>query len=166
MVINAFFGPNFLSFSLGVSFSLHFTPSLWPSGFPSDFGNVGSFNVIAHVGGNLILGIIVVVRELLFQKQIVLCTWFTAHEKHSLVGQALPPGAGVEMEHGLEGPWARVSLAYPSLPAALCDLVGCSPPGPSVHGILQDLPHPGTECWSPVLQADLSPSEPPGKPPS
>ena len=53
----------------------------------------------------------------------------------------------------------------------------CSPPGSSVHGILQarilewvaipfsrGLLHPGIEPESPVLQADSWPSEPPGKP--
>ena len=56
----------------------------------------------------------------------------------------------------------------------------CSPPGSSVHGILQarilewvaisfsresgDLPDPGMEPGSPALQADSLPSEPPGKP--
>ena len=45
-----------------------------------------------------------------------------------------------------------------------------SPPSSFVHGILQattldwDLPHPGIEPGSPVLQADSLPSEPPGKP--
>ena len=52
-----------------------------------------------------------------------------------------------------------------------------SPPGFSVHGILQarilewllflspgDLPGPGIEPTSPELQADSLPSEPPGKP--
>ena len=33
----------------------------------------------------------------------------------------------------------------------------CPPPG--------DLPNPGTELWSPTLQTDSLPSEPPGKPP-
>ena len=60
----------------------------------------------------------------------------------------------------------------------LCDPVDCSPPGSSVHGILQarvlewvailfsrDLSDPGIESGSPVLQADSLPSEPPGKPP-
>ena len=179
MVRNAFFGPNFLSFSLGVSFFLHFTPSLWPSGFPSDFGNVGSFNVIAHVGGNLILGIIVLVRELLFQKQIVLCTWFTAHKKHSLIGQALPLGAGVESgAHGLVGPWAQLSpwhIPHCLLLCATLWAVACQAPlsmGFSRQECRSelpfpypgDLPDPGTECWSPVLQADPLPSEPPGKP--
>ena len=54
----------------------------------------------------------------------------------------------------------------------------CSPPGSSVHGILQarilewvvcplpgDLPDPGIEPRSPALQVDSLPSEPPGKPP-
>ena len=56
----------------------------------------------------------------------------------------------------------------------------CSLPGSSVHGILQagilewvaiplfpspgDLPNPGIKPWSPALQADSLPSEPPGKP--
>ena len=52
-----------------------------------------------------------------------------------------------------------------------------SPPGSSVHGMLQvrilewvafpppgDLPDPGIELRSPALQADALPSEPPGKP--
>jgi len=52
----------------------------------------------------------------------------------------------------------------------------CSLPGSSVHGILQartlervsipfsgDLPDPGIEPGSPVLQADSLPSQPPGK---
>ena len=55
----------------------------------------------------------------------------------------------------------------------------CSLPGFSVHGVLQarnwsgmpfsspgDLTDPGIEPWSPALQADSLPSEPPGKPPS
>ena len=59
----------------------------------------------------------------------------------------------------------------------LCDPMGCSPPGSSVHGVLParilkwiaisspgDLPDPGIEPGSPALQADSLPSEPPGKP--
>ena len=59
---------------------------------------------------------------------------------------------------------------------ALCDPMDCSLPGSSVHGILQatilewiaipfsgDLPNPGFESASSVLQADSLPSEPPGK---
>ena len=51
----------------------------------------------------------------------------------------------------------------------------CSPPGSSVHGILQarilewiafpspgDLPDPGIESRSPALEADALTSEPPG----
>ena len=59
----------------------------------------------------------------------------------------------------------------------LCDPMDCSPPGLSVHGILQarvlewvaifllqgDLPHPGIEPRSPAFQADALTSEPPGK---
>ena len=59
----------------------------------------------------------------------------------------------------------------------LCDSMDCSPPGSSVHGVLQarilewvvmafsrDLPNPGIEPRSPTLQADSLPIEPPGKP--
>ena len=66
-----------------------------------------------------------------------------------------------------------VTQSYPTLR----DPVDCSPPGSSVHGILQasmlewvafpspgDLPGPGIELGSPTLQADSLPSEPPGKP--
>ena len=57
------------------------------------------------------------------------------------------------------------------------DHMDCSPPGFSVHGILQtrilewvaipfsgDLPNPGIEPRSPALQADSLPSEPAGEP--
>ena len=57
----------------------------------------------------------------------------------------------------------------------LCDPVHCSPPGSSVHGILQarileqvafpspeDLPDPEIKSMSPELQADTLPSEPQG----
>ena len=60
----------------------------------------------------------------------------------------------------------------------LCDPMDCSPPGFSVHGILQqeywsglpfpfpeDLPDPGIEPGSPALQADSLPSEPQGMKP-
>ena len=59
----------------------------------------------------------------------------------------------------------------------LCDPMDCSPPGSSVHGILQariaewvaisfpeKLPNPGIEPGSPALQADSLPAELPGKP--
>ena len=58
----------------------------------------------------------------------------------------------------------------------LCDPVDCSPPGSSVHGILQqefwsrlpfpsprDLPDPGIEPRSHALQADALTSEPSGE---
>ena len=68
-------------------------------------------------------------------------------------------------------------LAAQSCPT-LCDPMGCSPPGSSVHEILQariywsglsfpsprDLPESGTELTSAALQADSLPSEPPEKP--
>ena len=60
----------------------------------------------------------------------------------------------------------------------LCHPMDCSLPGSSVLGIFQathswsvlpfpspgDLPDPGIEPGSPILQADALPSEPPGKP--
>ena len=59
----------------------------------------------------------------------------------------------------------------------LCDPIDCSLPSFSVHGIPQarmleciaipfsrEHPNPGIEPWSPALQADSLPSEPPGKP--
>ena len=59
----------------------------------------------------------------------------------------------------------------------LCDPMGCSLPGSSVHRILQarvpewvatafsrDLPDPGIEPASPAWQSDTLPSDPPGKP--
>ena len=59
----------------------------------------------------------------------------------------------------------------------LCDLMDCSPPDSSVHGILQtrtlewlpfpspaDLPDPRIEPRSPALQSGSVPSEPSGKP--
>ena len=59
----------------------------------------------------------------------------------------------------------------------LCDPVDCSPPGSSVHGILQArilewvaisfsrgiFPNPGIEPGSPALQADALTSELPGR---
>ena len=59
----------------------------------------------------------------------------------------------------------------------LCDPMDCSPPGSSLHGILQariwsglpfpslgDLPDPGIEPGAPALQADALPTELLGKP--
>ena len=59
----------------------------------------------------------------------------------------------------------------------LCHPMDCSPPGFSVLGIIQarilkwvpfsspeDLPDPGIELRSPILQLDYLPCEPPGKP--
>ena len=59
----------------------------------------------------------------------------------------------------------------------LCNAMDCSPPGSSVHGILQarilewiaipfsrDLPDPRIKCKSPPLQAYFLPYEPPEKP--
>ena len=62
----------------------------------------------------------------------------------------------------------------------LCDPVDCSPPGSSVHGVLQEKPGVGchfllpgdppdprvkpTPLVFPALQMDSLPTEPPGKP--
>ena len=65
--------------------------------------------------------------------------------------------------------WQVQVLAAQSCPT-LCNPVDCSPPGSSVHGILQakimvrvaisfprDLPHPGVEPTYPALQVDSLP---------
>ena len=66
--------------------------------------------------------------------------------------------------------WKKVRAAQSCL--TLCNLMDCSPPGSSVHGILQakllawpfsspgDFSNPGIEPTSPALQADSSPTEP------
>ena len=68
--------------------------------------------------------------------------------------------------------WSEVAQSCPTL----CNPMDCSPPGSSIHGILQarilewvaisfsrDLPNPGIEPRSPTLQADALTSEPPRK---
>ena len=70
----------------------------------------------------------------------------------------------------------KVSVAWSCL--TLCDPVDGSPPGSSVHGIVQarilewvaipfsgDLPNSGIKPRSPALQADSLPSEPPDNKP-
>ena len=70
--------------------------------------------------------------------------------------------------------WCHLCSVAWSCPT-LCNPIDCSPPGFSVHGILQarilewvaillsrDLPNPGIEPRSPALQEDSLPSEPPG----
>ena len=72
----------------------------------------------------------------------------------------------------------RLSLApsVAQLCPTLCYPMGCSPPGSSVRGVLQeeilewgaipfsgDVPDPGIEPRSRALQAESLPSEPPGK---
>ena len=78
---------------------------------------------------------------------------------------------------GLEIPFLVCMCLVAQLCLTLCDPIGCSPPGSSVHGLLQarilawvafpfsrDLPNPGIKPRSPTLQVDSLPSEPPGKP--
>ena len=74
-------------------------------------------------------------------------------------------------------PWKKVKVLVTQSCLTLCNLMNCSLPDSSVHGILQarilewllfpspgDLPNPGLEPGSPVLQADSLLSKPPGKP--
>ena len=69
----------------------------------------------------------------------------------------------------------QMLVTHPCL--TLCDPVNCSPPGSSVHGILQagiwewvafpffrGFSQLRDRTWSPASQADSLPSEPPGKP--
>ena len=71
----------------------------------------------------------------------------------------------------------KVEVLVAQLCPTLWDPMDCSPPGSSVHGILQarilewvaipfagDLPDPEVEPGSPALQADSLLSESPGKP--
>ena len=71
----------------------------------------------------------------------------------------------------------KVTVLVVPLYLTLCDPIDRSPPGSSVHGILQartlegvaipfsrDLPDPGIKPGSPALQSDSIPSEPPEKP--
>ena len=75
--------------------------------------------------------------------------------------------------------WMKVKMLVPQSWLTLCDLMDCSWPGFSDHGILQarmlgwsglpfpspgDLPDPGVEPGSVALQAYFLPSEPSGKP--
>ena len=73
--------------------------------------------------------------------------------------------------------WKKVKVLFIQSCLSLCNPLDCSPPGTSVHGILQaeywsglpclspgDLPNPGIQSSSPALQADSLPPEPPGKP--
>ena len=71
----------------------------------------------------------------------------------------------------------KVKVLFAQSCLTLCDPMGCSTPGSSVHGILQarilewvairfsrESSWPGNWTRSPSLQADSSPSEPLGKP--
>ena len=73
--------------------------------------------------------------------------------------------------------WETVKVLVTQLYLIFCDSMDCSPPGSSVHGILQarilewvailfsrDILHPGIEPRSPVLQVDSLPAEPQKKP--
>ena len=72
----------------------------------------------------------------------------------------------------------KVKALVTQLGLTLCNSMDCSPPGSSVHEILQarilewvvipfsrESPDPGVERGSPSLQADSLPSEQPGKSP-
>ena len=72
--------------------------------------------------------------------------------------------------------WVKVKVLVTQLCLTLCDPMGCSPPGCSLHGIFQArilewvaIPfsrgssQPGIEPGSPILQADSLLPKPPGK---
>ena len=74
--------------------------------------------------------------------------------------------------------WNIVKVLVAWLCQILCDPMDCNPQGSSAPGILQarilewvaipfskGLPNKGIKPWSPALQADSSPTGPPGKPP-
>ena len=102
-----------------------------------------------------------------------LCPPLGSTPSQSLTPQAI--GWPLCME-GCSGLHAMLCLVAQSCPT-LCDPVDCSPPGSSVHLILQagilewvampspgDHPNPGMEARSPPLQVDSLPSEPPENP--
>ena len=73
--------------------------------------------------------------------------------------------------------WKKKKVKVVQSCLTLCDTIDCSPPGSSVHRILQQeyctgfsfpspggLPDPGSEPGAPALQADSLPFEPPEKP--
>ena len=88
------------------------------------------------------------------------------------------PWTGLEVRRRIRSEPAReLTLVKLLSPVRLCDPMDCSPPGSSLHGILQArvlewvaIPFsrgssdPGIEPGSPALQADALTSEPPGKP--
>ena len=103
------------------------------------------------------------------------------------MSQVSLPASGVSWDQEREMPLLKAAAERKSekvlvaqLCPTLCDFMDCSPPGSSVHGILQaripewvaipfsslgDLPDPGIEPRSPALQADSLLSEPPGRTP-
>ena len=92
------------------------------------------------------------------------------------MSQVSLPASGVSWDQEREMPLLKAAAERKSekvlvaqLCRTLCDFMDCSPPGSSVHGILQaripewvaipfsslgDLPDPGIEPRSPALQAD------------
>ena len=73
--------------------------------------------------------------------------------------------------------WMPVKVLVTQLCLILCNPVDCSPPGSSVHGVLQarmlkcvaipfpgDCANPGFKPKSPAFQEDSLLSKPPGKP--
>ena len=82
-----------------------------------------------------------------------------------------------EIYYSLSVPFSTLCVLVALSCPALWDPMDCSPPGSSVHGILQvrvlewvassfsgDFPNPGIIHRSPALQADSLPSEPPRNP--
>ena len=80
-------------------------------------------------------------------------------------------------KHGQLCSWSEAVCSVAQSCPTLCDLTDSSPPGSSVHGMLQvrivewspcpppgDLPDSGIEPRSPALQADSLPAEPQRKP--
>jgi len=102
------------------------------------------------------------------------CMWLLLTLHNVLCRACLPPSWG---ELGTFSPKAGLfRRTHRSLyrlesvsHSVVSDPTDCSPPGSSVHGILQArilgrYPRPRDQTWSPALQAHLLPSEPPGKP--
>ena len=117
------------------------------------------------------------VREVRYQRVSVYCMIaFVWHVWQKKIMTVVASRIRVGPRRDMREQYMKVKVLVIQLCSTLCDPMGCSLPGSSVHGILQakywgglpflspgDLPNPETESRSPVLQADSLLSEPPGK---
>ena len=111
-------------------------------------------------------------RKSLQCKQQNLCLqWYNEQSLCNKRGVFLLGWEGFLYQHGTE---VKVKVIVTQSCSTLCDPMDCGPPGSSVHRILQarilewvaisfsrGSSQPRDQTWSPTLQADSLPSEPP-----